>query len=286
MPLIHIIINVVLIILFFATGYFLSGKRKLTIILYVILLSLILVKGYILTYRPDIFTNLVAFSWAIFYFNFYPFAVAAFIPLAWKYAKGRSQKIRVVFLCGIFFLISLYPYHYFLLPLAQTRPMITDENGVVIQTSADTCSAAAATTLASLYDIETTEAEVVKLALTKKNRGTDRLGLYRALKILAERSDKDLNVHIEKISAKKLVEYNLPAIITVGIPAEPETPGEKKMVRVYNWDPGAVHDVCYMGNVGGTKPLRVRIGEPEFGLEIWEIGALEILHKGMAIFME
>jgi len=65
---------------------------------------------------------------------------------------------------------------------------------VCLQTSSDTCSAAAAVTFLGMYGIKTTEAEVARLALTKQGKGTDRLGLYRALKILF----KEIAIYLEE----------------------------------------------------------------------------------------
>lgn len=53
-------------------------------------------------------------------------------------------------------------------------------NGVCLQTSRATCSAAAAVSLLNLYNIRGDESELARLCLTS-NRGTNMLGIYRGL---------------------------------------------------------------------------------------------------------
>ncbi|MBN1903312.1 hypothetical protein JW926_18480, partial [Candidatus Sumerlaeota bacterium] len=122
-------------------------------------------------------------------------------------------------------------------------------------------------TLLRHYGIVTTEANVAGLAFTKEGKGTDRLGLFRALKILTK-ENPGLRVSIVKLTAEELVEKNIPALITVGVPRIPATPGEREMVQKYQWEAGVIHDVVFLG-IDDKDSSRVRIGEPQFGLEKW-----------------
>jgi hypothetical protein len=286
MPLIHIIINVLLVLFFGGVGYLLSRNEKsYTRFLLVLILIFIGSKIYILTSRPDIMTKILPCPWIIFYFNLYPMAAAAFIPVVIKLAKGDFlQKVRVVILCFFLFILTLIPYRYFLLEAAESNKNIFDENGICMQSSPDTCSAAAAVTLLRLYDIEATEAKVVRLALTKKEKGTDRLGLYRALFLLTE-NQNDFFVNMKKISVEKLIERNTPALITVGLDAFPSSMGEMELERIYKWRPGSIHDVVFLGT-DDKDESRVLIGEPQFGLEKWPKAHLEILFQEMAVYLE
>lgn len=158
-----------------------------------------------------------------------------------------------------------------------------DSHGICRQTSIETCGAASACTLLHLYHIEVTEPEIVSLALTKERRGTHPLGLYPALKLLT--ADRiDLNVRLRRMSFENLMDLNRPAIIMVGISKSPETAMEKAMVIDYNWTPGTVHNVVFLG-VDENEPTRVKIGEPEYGFERWRTGELQLLFKDIAVYI-
>jgi hypothetical protein len=285
MPLVHIVINIILILAFGGLGILVSSREK-KYILYLLVAFIIFLgtKAYVLERRPDLFTEFFPYTWVIFYSNLYPFAVALFIPIAFNLGESPFHKLRIAILSLGLFILSLVPYRYFFSESATSNKNIIDQNGVCIQSSNDTCSAAAAVTLLRHYGIVTTEANVVVLALTREGKGTDRLGLFRALKILT-RENPELHVSIEKIGAEELVEKNIPALITVGVPKIPTTPGEREMVEKYQWEAGMIHDVVFLGR-DEKDPSRVRIGEPQFGLEKWSIAHLKILFKQMAIYLE
>jgi len=281
---IHAVIYTLVVLSIFAGSVYISKKGKPYSLL-LLCLSLILgLSGYFLSIRPDLFTKILPFSWAIFYSNLYPFAAALFIPVAIRRAKTRFQKARIIILCAALFVITLIPFRDYLSKPPKIYDSKMDENGVCLQTSSDTCSAASIVTLLGMYGIKTTEAEASLLALTKEGRGTDRLGIYRALKILTSH-DKKFHVRIEKLTADELIRKNKPAIITVGLVENPSTPQEKEMAARFNWQPGAVHDVVFMGK-DEKDPSRARIGEPQFGLERWPRTALDSLFKNIAIFPE
>jgi hypothetical protein len=285
MSLIHIIINIFLIGIFGVLGILVSRREKKFILyLFIPIILFLGTKAYVLSRRPDIFTEFFPYTWIIFYSNLYPFAVSLFIPIAFNLGVSAFQKFRIAVLClGLFFL-SLVPYRYFFSEFARSEKNIFDEHGVSIQSSSDTCSAAAAVTFLRHYGIHTTETNVIDLAFTKMGKGTDRLGLFRALKILTKEYP-ELHVSIEKITAEELVKKNIPALITVGVPKIPSTPGERDMVEKYQWEAGVIHDVVFLGT-DEKDPARVRIGEPQFGLEKWRIAHLKILFKEMAIYLE
>ncbi len=65
--------------------------------------------------------------------------------------------------------------------------------GVWLQTLPESCSASAAVTLLDHYGIESSEAEMMRLSLTRR-RGTPLLGLYRGLKLKTQQSPWDVQV--------------------------------------------------------------------------------------------
>jgi hypothetical protein len=283
MPPVHVFFNTILIILFFLTGIYLKKKKKAAAISgcgAVFLLFL----GYILPLRPDILLMFLPFSFALFYTNYYPWAVAIFAPTAFEFGKNNFHKIRiVVLLCALFF-ISLYPFKYFLMPPAITGKSVIDENNICRQTSAYTCSAAACVTLLLHHGIITTEKETAKLALTKENSGTRTLGEYRAIKILAEKNN--FRVRIKKADAKNLKNIPSPSLVTVGLDKRGQKNNiEKDLQNLYQWTPGVMHSVVYLGKKPGEEN-KIQIGEPDFGLETWWDYQFKSLVKGCVIYLE
>ncbi len=65
--------------------------------------------------------------------------------------------------------------------------------GVWLQTLPESCSASAAVTLLDHYGIESSEAEMMRLSLTRR-RGTPLLGLYRGLKLKTQQTSWDVRV--------------------------------------------------------------------------------------------
>ncbi|MFH0795025.1 MAG: hypothetical protein V2A74_13445 [bacterium] len=282
MPPVHVFLNILLILLPFAAAFLLSGKKTN----YFLLAGAIVVAlaGYFFSVRPDILVSIFPFGGALYYANMYPFAVALAIPPAIRLGKNRFHKIRIALLMAALFVVALMPYRAFTQPLAKCNPSQPDENGIVLQSSADTCAAAATATLLARYQITATEQEVVRLAHTTQGRGTHPLGLYRALRILTA-GRKDLHVRIKILSTEELIRTNKPAVITVGIPKHPTTDAEREMATRFNWDPGAVHDVAFLG-ASKNATGKVDIGEPAFGLEQWTYDSLYTLHRGIAIYVE
>ena len=281
MPLLHLVFNIVIIVILFTLGLFLRGKKKTRYIEFSVVILLFLL-SLVAIFRPDIFIRLFPFADLIFYSNIFPFSVAIFIPCAITIGKTKFQKIRIGILCAVLLGVSFLPYKQFYIPLAKCHNVNIDENGICWQSSNYTCSAASIVTMLRLYDIETNEEEVVKLALTRTGVGTTHLGVYRALKILTKERD-DLKVSLRKMSADELMERGKPAVISVGIPGRNPTMEQLKFASEYSWMPGVLHDVVYMKNYNEKKVL---IGEPDFGQEKWPKEHLRFLFQSFAASVE
>jgi hypothetical protein len=283
-----ILLNSLSVCVLLSLGIVLRKRRHAPLILGVAAL-LIAAAGFLLPGRfAGIFTRILPFADCIFYTNWYPFSVALLAPIAWEYGKTRFHKIRIGVLLAILFCISLRPYHYFWLPLADVyMPTSIDSDEICRQTTSETCSAAAVVTLLRLHGIDSTEEEVARLALTKEGRGTWVLGQYRALKILTRSKRRELKVRIKRLSAEDLISRNAPAVITAGLKKNQAlvTEDERNMVEKWSWTPGVMHDVVFLG-VDEDLPHLVRIGEPDFGLEKWRASHLGILYQGTALFLE
>lgn len=287
MPLVPLCINLLVIAISAGLGYALRKNRRARIAALAAALA-IGALAYFAPSRPDISLRLFPFASSIFFSNLYPLAAAiAFIPTV-QFGKTKFHKIRIAVLMTCLFAVSLLPFAYFWKSPAYTEALNIDANGICRQTSTDTCAAAAVVTLLSRYDIETTEAEVVRLALTKKDIGTRTLGQYRAMKLLT-RNRPDLKVRVAKLTPDELIALNRPAIITVGLQkrfmSKQRSKEEEDLENLYQWRPGVMHDVVFLGPMP-DDPTRVQIGEPDFGLEKWWRYQLDILFTGYTIYLE
>jgi len=283
MPILHIIANVVIVLGCFALGL-LACRRKRAIPWLILLgVGLILIAWDYLV-RPDLFVRVAPWQDWVFYRNLYAPGAAALVPALAALSKTRAQRIRVIILGLVLFVVACIPYGYYFAPNAKSTKSHVDENDVTIQTSFDSCSAAAGATLLDMNDIETTEEEMIVLALTKKNRGTEPMGLYRALKIKSRERD-DLRARLEYLDVSVLLERTTPAVITVGLRGIPETDEEREMVEKFNWKPFVGHSVVFLGR-DPDDPNLVRIADPSIGLERWSVSHLEILFQGFAFSLE
>ena len=282
MPLPHLVLNMVLIAGFFAGGFFLSQRKKARVPL-VAAGFIIGILGYWFNTRPDLMTLILPFSDAFFYTNWYPYAVALMVGSAVRLGKTRFQKIRIGVLLAVLFIVSLRPFAFYLKPFPDTGSSHIDENGICRQTSADTCSAAAGVTLLRRYGMEASEEEVAHMALTREGSGTRTLGLFRALSKLAAKSGRGLDVTIERLSVNELLERSGPGIIRTGLSkGQPKNDVEKDLADKYQWTPGVMHDVVYLGE-DPEDDNKVLIGEPDFGLEKWWKYELKELFQGYII---
>jgi hypothetical protein len=284
MPGIHIAGNVLFGLMCLAAGILLARRKKTGANIGLGLAAFIFLGHFVLNARPDLHLRFLPSPDLIFYTNLFPFAVLMAVPCFGALSKSRGQKARVAVLAAALIILSLFDYRYFLAPLAETRGTIIDQNGICLQTSNDTCSAAAAVTLLNLYGIDATEQQVVDVALTKKGRGTRHLGLVRALSLLTVEQSHGF-VRIEKMTVNELVAFNHPAIIRVGVPKHPVLTVHRELVKKYNWTPGFVHDVVFLG-VDPNDANYVWIGEPQFGLERWPIRHLRALYDGFAVYLD
>lgn len=288
MPAIHIVLQALIILLCgLITRRLAKEKARWFFITIALLIGL---GGHYCIQKPHLITRILPYRDIIFYTNPYIYAIIIFAAATSRFGLTPKRKKRILTLLAILFLFALYPYHYFYLPPAEINtPTLSDKNGICIQTSQDTCSAAAAVTLLRLYQIETTEAQIARLALTKKERGTRRLGLYRAFKTIAHALRLDLNIQIEQISTQAIITRNIPAIVTAGIrkatPNAPHTPAEQRLTQERGWIPGAFHDIVYLGRVPAPSD-QIWIADPVNGRESLSFSDLHLLHTGYVIYLE
>jgi len=158
--------------------------------------------------------------------------------------------------------------------LFQPRPMLTSrwKNGVCLQSSEASCSAAAAATLLTLHGIAATEEEMAGLCLTT-DAGTSLQGVYRGLRI----KTAGTKWRVAPIAGgfDRLHDEDTPALLSVGLGRWQSA--DVRYSRDWGWAPGTLHSVVLMGFVMNEK---VNIADPKVGREQWLVQGLTVLWKG------
>ena len=272
---IAIFIIIILSSFLFYTAFRLAKKysRKISIIITVcvlLLLSLSIICSphyWLESLLP--FSNLLIFSNPNMLF-------ASFIAgTAFRLIPGK--KYRKFLLIIPLLTITFYSSYNFLFKAPPTTGNRW-KDGVCLQSSESSCSAACAATLLKHYGISTTEKEMVDLCLTRKN-GTTLLGTYRGLKIKTRNTE--YSVKMEKWSLDKLLNTKFPVIIQAelkeGAKADPRYAGQ------WGWTPGVSHAVIFYGRGNGNKVI---IADPSVGRENWRIKGIKTLWHGQVLFID
>jgi hypothetical protein len=214
-------------------------------------------------------TRLVPSSAAIVYTNPLPPAVALLCGIGWHRMPGSAWRKGVLLLPLA--LLCLYQ-SYGVLP---GNPPPLDErwtDGVCRQTSSASCSAAAAATLLRAYDIDTTEAEMAELCLTRQG-GTPMLGLYRGLKLKTAGTGQRVQTFRGDLAT--LHAETRPVILSVRLDRRPGV--DPRYEQQWGWAPGVAHSVVFFGFRADGK---AEIGDPAVGREHWRVQDLEVLWHG------
>lgn len=282
MPPVNVAINIALVAAMVRIGMWCALDRRRAAAAMAASAAL-LVLGVAVFARPDFAVRVLPMESLLFHANLFPLAAALFAPSVFAFARKRGQRIRMGVLCGTLFALSLWDYGNFLAPLARVGPAHVDENGIVRQTSGDTCSAAAVATLLGRHGIALTEAEAVRLCHTRAGRGTTHLGTWRALNAACDRRDR--RVVLRHPDVDGLLALGTPALVTVGLPRLGASAEAKSFGRTYDWQPGVLHDVVLLGP-DPERAGHVLVGEPDFGLESWPVEHLRYLYRGYALWIE
>ncbi|MBI1290563.1 hypothetical protein GC173_04885 [bacterium] len=282
MPLAYVVIQGLLAVALLVGAWFACRTKRMAAAVAASGVALGLIDLW-LNRRPDLYVALLPYADAIYFDNWLPYGAALFCGAIPHFAKDKAQRIRMGVMLTALFVLTWAPTRDEMRPLAESTENHVDENGIVRQTSRDTCAAAASATFVRLYGVEAGEAEMIQRARTLRGRGTTAVGVYRALRItLAERPD--LKPRVLKRPVDWLIERDKPAVIAVGLPrnGSPEAIafGEK-----YDWPLNAYHEVVFLGR-DKERPGYVLIGEPDFGRESWPEEHLRYLYAGFSVIVE
>lgn len=242
---------------------------------------------------PGFAAMVIRLQWpdAIFLSNLFLEAVAVMLALIWRPALrpvlDRGRAGRALLITPVALGAALWSYAWYFAPLPAGLNRRAPSNGLFIQSSRDSCSAAAAATLLTGYGIRTNEYEMARLSLTRRNYGTPTLGLFRGLYLRGQ--EKGLRVDFLQLSEENpvtavasLARLHVPSIISAGMPAA-APPNIARRLLQRGWRPGVRHAVVI---VGVDKGLRsVRVSDPSYGREEWAAEDLWWLWDGRALVM-
>jgi len=150
--------------------------------------------------------------------------------------------------------------------------------GVAMQSSWATCSPAAAATLFRGEDILVSEAEMIPLCLTDY-AGTPTLGLYRGIKLIADRHDRKV-VLLDGGLNRLVADDDWPVLLSVRLPFGVE---DRRFADQWGWIPGMGHSVVILGRTDANHFI---VGDPAVGLELWSKADLDLLWQGVGMRVE
>lgn len=205
--------------------------------------------------------------------NWLPPLAAFLTGLAWGLIPGRTWR-RCVTLAPLLIIALVKPWYW----LPQPPPEVGNrwEDGVCMQTSDASCSAASAATLLAHYGIHTTEEEMARLCLTRE-WGTSVWGMYRGLKL--KTADTPFRVEVVHRTLDDLRASREPVLLIVGL-SRWRPPADPRYVRNWGWTPGRYHAVLFLGFGDGDL---VRMADPSVGKEFWNVEGLRVLWTGVGV---
>lgn len=216
--------------------------------------------------------RLLPFSNVIVLGDWIPPAVALLAGLAWRRIPGRPWR-RGLLVSALLLLCGFRSYGRL---FAQPPPLEEKwKGGVCLQTSQASCSAAAAATLLKAHGVETGEAEMAGLCLTRP-AGTPMHGLYRGLKLKG--AGAGMGVQAFRVDLESLRREKRPVILSVRL--EPDRGVDERYERLWGWTPGVSHTVVLFGF---REDGKADIGDPAVGRENWRVEDLRVLWHGEGI---
>lgn len=220
-------------------------------------------------------TRILPFSNLIVIGNWLPPLAGLLAGFSWRRIYGRIY--RKTFCTSALALAAGYAA---VLPILGQAPKCGDEwnyEGVCVQTTMHTCTAASAATLLRLHGIAASEAEMAELCLTRE--GTTWMGLYRGLKHKTSGTRWDVEV-IECSPEQLTMSLGEPLILSVGLSTEIAARDEPRYAE-WGWRPGKGHSVVLLRERQGR--FKIADSMPGYGIETWSKKDLEELFQGTAV---
>lgn len=223
--------------------------------------------------------RVIPVSAAIIYSNLA--AIFAAMAAGWAWRLPNTPRWRRGTLATLLSISSVVAILMPLLSIALRPPPLGGNSwseGVAMQTSWATCSPAAAATLFRGEGIAVSEAEMIPLCLTDY-AGTPTLGLYRGVKLIANRHDRRV-VLLDGGLTRLVADDDWPVLLSVSLPFGVE---DRRFVEQWGWIPGMGHSVVVLGRTDAGNFI---VGDPSVGLEIWSKADLDLLWQGVGLRVE
>lgn len=150
-------------------------------------------------------------------------------------------------------------------------------DGICLQTTDATCSAACAATLLAAHGIPATEQEMAELCLTRA--GTTWMGLYRGLKLKTAGTDWDVEV-AELTPGELLALPPGPVILRVGL--DQRKGPHAQLAADMGWREGLGHSVTFHGVAPGGY-LQIGDPTPTIRRELWDSDELRAVWRGQTV---
>ncbi|MBI3923409.1 MAG: hypothetical protein HY318_18455 [Armatimonadetes bacterium] len=245
-----------------------ASKKTLTLST-VLVVAAIVCHAFVLRDKIHL-ARMLPFSNLIVVGNWAPLFVAVLAALAWRGIPGGSLRKLVTVLPLVLGCVYL-AYE----PLLGEPPACSDlwSQGVCMQTSAASCSAASAATLLRCHGISATEGEMAALCFTRA-KGTSRHGLYRGLKLKTVGTPWEVEILSGDADTLRRASPE-PVLLFVGL--ERGARVDPRYEKKWGWKPGVLHVVVLFRFIDHE---RIEIGDPAIGREPWPAKALEVLWQG------
>jgi hypothetical protein len=235
-----------------------------------ILVVALMLANALLLHDSVVLTHVLPLANLIVVGNWHPPLAALLAGMIWYRVPGPTlRRAAITAALVIACLVAIYQ------PILARAPKMNDrwQDGVCMQTSRASCSAAAAATLLSRYNIKTTEQEMALLCLTSE-RGTSMHGLWRGLKLKTAGTGYDVYM----FRGGRIADLHGRGPVLLSVELKPGVKVDPRYESSWGWLPGVPHTVVLLGFAG---PNYVLIGDPATGRESWSVQDLEVLWHGV-----
>ena len=271
----------------FAIVYRLLRSRSVIFLTVMAAIVVALIIVYVVTVWGQLWiVNWIPLPSVIVLANWFPPFLGALAAIVWLQMKHQSvaRRLPVMALMVVAAVVSIM----FFIPkeapecddewvtavMLDGRPMAAWP--VCLQTTPNTCSAAAAATILNTLDIEATEQEMAQLCLTKV--GTTWLGLYHGLATKLLGTKHRAEFFEGDVDTLRELSRTHPVLLCCQLDEQLAhlAPG---YVEEGGWIPGVAHSTVYFGETSRGH----LIGDPTRGFEFWQTRDLNLLWTGQGL---
>jgi len=205
--------------------------------------------------------------------NWTPLAVGWLAGLVWTHGSPPAwRKAAIVVLMGT---VTAAHAHVWVLGVP---PKCGDVwlDGVCMQTSRSSCSAACAATVLRAHGIAATEKEMARLCLTRST-GTTALGVYRGLKLKTAGTPYDVETFSWTVDELR---ESPPGPVILHVRLDKGATTDPRYTRDWGWTVGRGHAVVFYRFLDNGL---IEMGDPSIGREKWHEDSLDVLWHGTGL---